>query len=121
MVVNGGFRTVAQVEEALGTFDGVMIGREAYHRPQLLAELQARLYPDAPAPLSRVVEAMREYAERETRLGTPLPAITRHMLGLLAGRPGARELRQVLSAQVRHSPDIKEIFGRTLTLVSQAA
>jgi tRNA-dihydrouridine synthase A len=120
-VVNGGFRTRDQVLEALQSFDGVMIGREAYHRPELLAELEARLSSEAPVELARVIEAMREYALRETRLGTPLPGITRHMLGLLAGRPGARELRQVLSGHSRHGLDVEAVFDRSLALVMAAA
>jgi tRNA-dihydrouridine synthase A len=118
VVVNGGFRTRDQVLEALQIFDGVMIGREAYHRPGLLAELDAALSPDGPAKLAEVVAAMRDYAAAETRQGTPLTAITRHMLGLLAGRPGARELRQVLSVHVRQGLDATEVFSRALALVS---
>lgn len=121
MVVNGGFRTRDQVEQALGTFDGVMIGREAYHRPELLAELETSLFGAVPADLPRIVDAMREYAEREVSRGAALTTITRHMLGLMAGRPGARELRQVLSAQARQGPDAKEVFSRALMLVSAAA
>lgn len=121
LVVNGGFRTSDQVLDALRQFDGVMIGREAYHRPQLLTDLEAALRPGPTAQLVDVVEAMREYALRETLLGTPLQSITRHMLGLLAGRPGARELRQVLSGQSRHGLEAKEVFARALALVAAAA
>ena len=120
-VVNGGFRTSAQVLEALQAFDGVMIGREAYHRPELLAELEATLSSEAPVKLTRVVDAMREYALRETRQGTPLTAITRHMLGLLAGRPGARELRQVLSGHGPHGLDPAQVFNRSMALVQAVA
>lgn len=120
-VVNGGFRTREQVLEALQKFDGVMIGREAYHRPQLLAELDAALIPDAPVGLAQVVEAMRDYALQETGQGTPLTAITRHMLGLLSGRQGARELRQLLSGHSRHGLDTREVFSRALALVTAAA
>ncbi len=120
MVVNGGFRTCAQVLEALQCFDGVMIGREAYHRPQLLGELNAALYAEASTALVEVVESMHEYALRETRQGTPLTAITRHMLGLLAGRPGARELRQVLSGHGPHGLDTAEVFRRAKDLVAAA-
>src|SRR5690606_13604836 len=105
VVLNGGLRTGEQVLGALELFDGVMIGREAYHRPQLLAELQLALFPDDPPPpdVAQVLQAMREYARREVAGGTPLNAITRHMLGLLSGRPGARALRQVLSQDALHA------------------
>lgn len=120
LVVNGGLRTREQVLAALGQFDGVMIGREAYHRPMLLAELHAALYAQPVPVIADVLAAMRDYALRETRCGTPLSAITRHMLGLLSGRAGARALRQVLSEDVRHGVDPTEVFGRALTLVQAA-
>jgi tRNA-dihydrouridine synthase A len=121
MVVNGGFRTREQVLAALQKFDGVMIGREAYHRPSLLAEMHAALHPDPPPGPAQVLAAMREYALRETGQGTALAAITRHMLGLMAGRPGARALRQVLSEDVRHGLEATEVFGHAMALVSAAA
>jgi tRNA-dihydrouridine synthase A len=120
LVVNGGLRTRDQVFAALQQFDGAMIGREAYHRPMLLAELQGALYPQAARTTAEVLATMREYALRETRAGTPLSAITRHMLGLLAGRAGARALRQVLSEDVRHGVEPTEVFGRALRLVEAA-
>ena len=97
--LNGGLRTVQQCREALTWVDGVMLGREAYHRPQVLSELHAQLYGDACAmpPIGALLERMGRYAEREVAAGTPLSAITRHMLGLLAGRAGARRYRQLLS------------------------
>ncbi|MFI4869504.1 MAG: tRNA dihydrouridine(20/20a) synthase DusA [Steroidobacterales bacterium] len=101
--VNGGLRTAAACAAALGWSDGVMLGREAYHRPYLLAELQQLLFddgwrcPDA----EQLIERMAAYAEREVAAGEPLSAITRHMLGLCAGRPGARRYRQWLSEGAR--------------------
>jgi tRNA-dihydrouridine synthase A len=99
MGVNGGLRTLAQCQEALAWADGVMLGREAYHRPQVLAELHTQLHADdwrLPAA-DVLLERMAAYAERESARGTPLTAITRHMLGFAAGRPGARRYRQLLS------------------------
>ncbi len=120
MVVNGGFRTSAQVLDALRIFDGVMIGREAYHRPALLAEVHASLHPDVPPEPGRILEAMQEYALRETSRGTALAAITRHMLGLLSGRPGARALRQVLSEEVRAGAEVSRVFARAMAVLAQA-
>jgi tRNA-dihydrouridine synthase A len=122
LVVNGGFRTREAVTAALARFDGVMIGREAYHRPVLLAELHELLHPDAapvPGPAA-ILAAMHEYTRRELSQGTPMAAITRHMLGLLAGRPGAKALRQVLSEDVRHGLDATEVFGNALALVARS-
>ncbi len=118
VIVNGGLRTCEAVLAALDRFDGVMIGREAYHRPQLLGDLQAALHPDDPPPPGsrEVLEAMREYALRETAAGTSLNAITRHMLGLLNGRPGAKALRHILSAEVQRGTSVAEIFNQASNL-----
>ncbi len=91
-VLNGGLRTAAQVHEALTWCDGVMLGREAYHRPQVLAEIAG-----APFNISGQLERMARYAEQQLAEGERLSAITRHMLGLMNGRPGAREFRRLLS------------------------
>ncbi|MGB5132803.1 MAG: tRNA dihydrouridine(20/20a) synthase DusA [Steroidobacteraceae bacterium] len=99
VIVNGGLRTVPQVTEQLGHVDGVMLGREAYHNPYLLPALHRAVFDDGfetPQPAA-IVAAMRDYAERRIAEGTPLRAITRHMMGLLAGRAGARAWRRALS------------------------
>ena len=103
VIVNGGLRQCDAVAEALTWCDGVMLGREAYHRPYLLAELQQRLYPDGAAPPTReaLLARMEAYARRELAAGNRLSAITRHMLGLYAGAPGAREYRRTLSEGAR--------------------
>ncbi|HUG73105.1 MAG TPA: tRNA dihydrouridine(20/20a) synthase DusA [Steroidobacteraceae bacterium] len=122
VIANGGLRTRPEVLQALAEFDGVMIGREAYHRPELLGELHAALHPDDPPPPGplEVLQAMCEYARRESAAGTPLNAITRHMLGLLSGRPGARALRQILSGQVQQGVPAAEIFSRAMALAGAA-
>jgi tRNA-dihydrouridine synthase A len=97
--VNGGLRDSGQCRAALGWADGIMLGREAYHRPQVLGELHAGLYGDGwqVPQFDALLERMAVYAARERALGTPLRAITRHMLGLASGRPGARRYRQLLA------------------------
>jgi tRNA-dihydrouridine synthase A len=103
LAVNGGLRTADQAAQAALWADGVMLGREAYHRPYVLGELHARLYQDgwsAPAPAA-LLERMQCYVEREVAGGERLAAITRHMLGLLNGQPGARRYRQWLSESAR--------------------
>ena len=101
--VNGGLRTAAQGVAALHWCDGVMLGREVYHRPAVLAELHAQVFDDgwiAPHAAS-IVAHMAAYAEREVAAGEPAASITRHMLGLFAGQPGARRFRQCLSEGAR--------------------
>ena len=98
--VNGGIRDVNAVVQALGWCDSVMIGREAYNRPWLLAELQQQLYPqdDWRRPSAdEVLEHMIGYAAPLLASGHRLSAITRHMLGLLTHTPGAREFRRLLA------------------------
>ncbi|HLK71298.1 MAG TPA: tRNA dihydrouridine(20/20a) synthase DusA [Steroidobacteraceae bacterium] len=97
--VNGGLRQLAQCREALAWADGIMLGREAYHRPQILSELHRELYPHGwcVPDLAAQLDRMAHYAARESAQGTPLRAITRHMLGLANGRPGARRFRQLLA------------------------
>ena len=104
MIVNGGLRTVDETRGALEWCDGVMLGREAYHRPYVLAQLDAALYGDndeALVPREALLERMARYAAREMEKGERLSSITRHMLGLYSGEPGAREYRRALSEGAR--------------------
>ena len=102
--LNGGLSSVAGCVDALAWCDSVMIGREAYHRPKLLAGLQATLYPqdghEAPSPAAALLR-MAEYAARETARGERLSAITRHLLGLVSHAPGSRDYRRLLSEGAR--------------------
>jgi tRNA-dihydrouridine synthase A len=99
VILNGGLRNPEQVVSELTWADGVMLGREAYHRPMLLAELSAAggVVPSRIALLER----MTRYARREMARGERLSWITRHMLGLYAGLPGAKEFRRQLSEGAR--------------------
>ena len=104
MIVNGGLRTAASVLEALTWCDGVMLGREAYHRPFLLGELQHALGGEEhfePPTREALLDRMARYAQRQLAQGDRLSAITRHMLGLYAGEPGARDYRRALSEGAR--------------------
>jgi tRNA-dihydrouridine synthase A len=106
VVVNGGLRDARAVIEALGWCDGVMLGREAYHRPFVLAELRQALQPQGDTLPTRaaLIERMQRYAAHELVRGERLAPIVRHMLGLYAGEPGAREYRRTLSEGAR-APD----------------
>ena len=102
-VVNGGIARHADAAAHLETSDGVMIGRHAYHEPWALHDVDALFFHAAPSNNTRldVVDAMHTYATRETAQGVPLRAITRHMLGLFQGMPGARAWRRMLSDSTR--------------------
>jgi tRNA-dihydrouridine synthase A len=103
IIINGGYQNVAEIDEALRHVDGVMLGREAYHNPYLMAGFDARYYGDAHAVPSRldVLQAMQSYIAAQLAdnpgKGLKLNSITRHMLGLMAGLPGARAFRQTMS------------------------
>ena len=98
--LNGGVTTNAQIESLFAQgMQGVMVGREAYHHPWLMAEWDARFLGAESVERSReqVEAAMVEYMEREASEGEPWSRIARHMLGLWNGQPGARRWRQVWS------------------------
>ena len=100
IVINGGLTTQAQIAEQLQQLDGVMVGREAYHNPWLMASWDAEFFGATPSSRTREdVEAqMCDYMASEFKHhGTPHAAIARHMLGLRHGLPGARRWRQVWS------------------------
>jgi tRNA-dihydrouridine synthase A len=107
LVINGGFADAAAVVGQLDDgLDGVMLGRAAYHRPALLAELERVLHDAAwriPQP-AEIIEYMVPYARRQAERGVRLHAITRHMHGLMAGLEGARAWRRFLS-EVAGRPD----------------
>jgi tRNA-dihydrouridine synthase A len=123
VIVNGGIRTLDHARAQLAAVDGVMIGREAYQNPYVLAEWERVLLDVAePAPdRFEIARRLLPYLEWEVAAGTPLHAITRHILGLFNGLPGARAWRRHLSeaarrpgagpealldalAQIRHAP-----------------
>jgi tRNA-dihydrouridine synthase A len=122
LVVNGGLREPRAVLEALGWCDGVMLGREAYHRPFVLAELQQALRPGGAALPARetIIERMQRYATRELARGGRLAPIVRHMLGLYAGQPGAREFRRTLSEGARAMDAGAELLQRSIPAGSRA-
>jgi len=103
VILNGGLRDAEQAHAALAWCDGVMLGREAYHRPYILWELHHCLKPGSyERPLeAALLDRMANYADRECAAGEPLAVIVRHMLGLLSGRPGARAFRQFVSEGAR--------------------
>jgi tRNA-dihydrouridine synthase A len=121
VIVNGGLREVPAVLAALSWCDGVMLGREAYHRPYLLAELQQMLHPsDTPmATRAAVLERMEAYAQREIAAGGRLSAITRHMLGLYSGQPGARDYRRTLSEGARAADATPALLRQAIPPINQ--
>lgn len=123
IIINGGIVTIAACRETLFQVDGVMLGREAYHSPYLLSQVDSELYGDAVEPCAReaVIERFTGYVDREFSSGTPLAAMTRHVLGLYQGMPGARLWRRVLSEQVRRPGIGSDIFSEALQAMRNAS
>jgi tRNA-dihydrouridine synthase A len=99
-VLNGGVKTNAEIAEHLLHVDGVMLGREAYHNPWLMADWDASFLGAEPQPLTTrasVEAAMVRYMAAVVARGEPWSHVSRHMLGLRHGQPGARHWRQVWS------------------------
>jgi len=97
VVINGGVTTVEQVQTHLANIDGVMLGRAAYHDPYFLAQVEHALYAEPLPRRDEVLHRMRPYVEAELARGTALKHISRHLLGLYQGEPGARRFRRTIS------------------------
>jgi len=97
IVVNGGITDLDAAATNLTHVDGVMLGRAAYHSPALLAEVDARFFDGQRRHVDEAVEAYFVYVGRQLAKGVPLNAMTKHMLALFNGRPGARLFRRHLS------------------------
>ncbi len=97
IVLNGGIATLQEAQAHLEHVDGVMLGRAAYHTPAMLAEVDARFFGGAARDVDDAAQDYVRYVERRLGDGVPLHAMTRHMLGLFSGRPGARLFRRHLS------------------------
>jgi tRNA-dihydrouridine synthase A len=97
IILNGGVQTLDEAEAHLTHVDGVMLGRAAYQNPAMLTGLDARFFGGAPGDREDAVETYCTYIERKLAEGVRLHAMTKHMLGLFNGQPGARAFRRHLS------------------------
>ena len=116
IILNGGIKTLEECHEHLKTFDGVMLGREAYHNPYLLAEVDQQLFGSSAPVISRAeaLERLKPYIAAHLAAGGAMHHVTRHVLGLAQGFKGARRFRQLLSVDVHKTDD-------PLGLLDQAA
>ena len=116
IAINGGLNSNEQIAEQLQSVDGVMIGREAYHQPCLMADWDARFWGEGEAPVVddawrlAIEQQMLAYCERQLALhGTPFSHISRHLLGLWNGQPGARRWRQLWSDHRYKTLPVREV------------
>ena len=118
--INGGIKTLDQVEEQLQDLDGVMVGREAYENPWFLRDADERIFGDkTPSPYATrkaVLEAYLPYVEKQTAEGCPATILVKHLYGLFTGLPGARKYRQLLS---NGAPRAAE-YGGAVALIQKA-
>ena len=121
--INGGVKTLAQATELLQYLDGVMIGREAYSNPMLLAGVDSLLYGKTGPALQpeQVVLAMLPYIEQQMQQGARFWHIVRHMLGLFQGQPGARQYRRLLSEQGHLSTATPDLLLQALGKIKPVA
>lgn len=120
IAINGGIKTLEEAKQHLEHVDGVMMGREAYQNPGILAGVDRVLFnlqTDVSDPTS-VIEAMYPYIERELSQGTYLGHITRHMLGIFQGIPGARQFRRHLSENAHKAGADAEVLRQALAFVT---
>lgn len=121
-ILNGGITSAEQVADCLERVDGVMIGRQAYHDPYFLSQLEHDFLSGAELPDRRqIVHAMLPYIGRELDRGERLGRITRHMLGLFAGQPGARGWRRYLSEHAYASGAGTDVVIAALDALPEAA
>ncbi len=123
IVLNGGLTTIEAAETELAGLDGVMLGRAAYHDPGLLGTVDRRLFGETGEDVTpeAAVALYLPYVASELSRGTRLSAITRHMLGLFQGRPGARAWRRILTVD-SHAPRAGvEVIARALAAVTDAS
>jgi tRNA-dihydrouridine synthase A len=121
IVLNGGIRSLDECEAHLAHVDGVMVGREAYQNPWLLAEVDPRLFAmDKPArSRDDVIERLLPYVAQQLDRGVHLNHITRHLLGLYQGVPGARKFRRHLSENAYKPGAGIEVLEQAFDLVRQ--
>lgn len=127
VVLNGGLRTAEAAVAELARFDGVMFGREAYHHPHVIAQTHALASTSAHEDRAftlpdrcSLAERMMEYARIEVALGERLASITRHMLGLYAHQPGAREFRRTLGEGARSRDASPDLIGEAAMRAERA-
>ena len=120
IIINGGITTLDQTEDHLKHVDGVMIGREAYNNPWILADADQRIFGQAPRSFTRhgVVEQMIPYVQQhiDSHEKHSLNHISRHMLGLFNGMPGARRFRRLLSENAHRPGAMAELLREASAL-----
>ncbi len=116
ITINGGIKTLAATRQHLEQVDGVMLGREAYHNPYLLSEVDQMFYGSTRPVLSRheIIEAYIPYISEELARGTALHSMTRHIHGLFLGCKNAKSWRRYLSENDNRADAGREVVLKAL-------
>lgn len=122
IVINGGIQTISECQLHLKQVDGVMIGREAYHNPWMLAEVDSKLFGSSDPANSRdaVIDALLPYISTQLAGGARLNHITRHILGLYQSVAGARKFRRHISENAYKKEAGIEVLEEAYELVKQS-
>ncbi len=124
VIINGGIKTLDACLEHLRQVDGVMLGREPYHNPYLLHDVDRVIYGDTGAQAPSRLEMLRRiypYVEKQLALGLPLARVTRHLSGLFNGQPNARRWRRFLSENAHRDTAGIETLHQAEALLGEAA
>jgi len=123
IIINGGIETIEDAMRHCSSVDGVMLGREAYSNPYVLSTVDQRFFGHRLDPFTRieVVEKMKPYIEAEIVGDTRLHSITRHMIGLFQGLPGARHWRRVLSEKAVKEGAGLEVLDEAISKINSEA
>lgn len=120
IVINGGLESLAAAATQLSGLDGVMLGRAAYQNPALLRDVDPLWFGAAPETWATLHARLRQHLVNELVQGTPLHRMTRHLLGLHQGRPGARAFRRLLSEPANRDGGI-EIWDAALDQIVRSS
>lgn len=119
-IINGGINNIEQITSHLQQVDGVMLGREAYHNPYLLAEMDILFFAHTEPAKTRleILENFLPFAECALASGAQLHHLSRHILGLFHGQPGARKFRRLISEKAHQNNASIEVLVEGLDMMS---
>jgi tRNA-dihydrouridine synthase A len=116
VIINGGITSLDQAEEMLEHVDGVMMGREAYHNPYIMADVDMRFFGSVSDPLSRhkIVALLIAYIQEQLKTEVRLNSVSRHISGLFHGEPGSRGWRRYISENISKSGSDENVILEAL-------
>jgi tRNA-dihydrouridine synthase A len=119
IIMNGGIKTLVDIDQHLTAVDGVMIGREAYSNPYFLAQIEQKYFSALENSRTQIITKLLPYIEQQLQKNTKLSHITRHILGLFHGQKGANKWRRYLSEHAYKEGVGVEIVESALRLVGE--